>query len=75
MKLRKKPAIIEANQYTDPENPPKGCHKKENGVIFVKVGYREYRPLVDDWVCTENGVDYFVLSDDYIKEHFEEVEK
>ena len=75
MKLRKKPVIIEANQYTNPDNPPFGAiHCGEYWYPKTDNVYNEKQIKLGDWLCTGDGKSYFVLTDDYIKEHFEEVE-
>ena len=77
MKLRKKPVIIEANQYTDPANPPIGSSFEPfpNAKLctYDKDGIWSSYVELSDWLCTSDGKNYFVLTDDYIKEHFEEV--
>ena len=82
MKLRKKPTIIEANQYTDPAIAPIGCNTQEDGKVYVN-GCREGCDYINrppwkvylnpgDWVCTIDKSCYVVLTDAYIKQHFEE---
>ena len=77
MKLRKKPVIIEANQYTHPAIAPVGSsfEKTPNGYLCIhdKDGIWLCYVYLGEWVCTDDGENYYVLSDAYIKEHFEVV--
>ena len=74
MKFIKKPITIEANQYTDPANPPFNVLQcGEYWYPKTDKVYNEKQIKLGEWLCTSDGVNYFVLTDAYIKEHFEVV--
>lgn len=60
MKFRKKPIIVEAEQFTHPATPPRGVHIEEDGRAYVMTIHLQKVYLeTGDWILPEPDGEHF----------------
>lgn len=81
MKFKSKPTVIEAEQFTDPDRPPKGvewCHTDLSGKrLGVKTINGHYVPVnLGDWIITEpDGVHHYPCDPKVFEERYSPLEE
>lgn len=61
MRFRKKPVVIEAEQWTDAENPPDGVEVKPDGMFYGTKG--EYAHAYGGYIKTLEGTHIVSIGD------------
>lgn len=69
MKFRKRPIVVEANQFTKRGCCPLGVQTEEDGTHYVVTIHGQKTPVVEgDWIIQEtDGVHYYPCKDDVFR--------
>lgn len=75
--FRKKPVVVDAEQFTDPANPPRGVVKMDRGgfsVVTIQDQIVAVRP--GEWIIRESdGVHYYPCADEVFRRTYDLVDQ
>lgn len=74
-KFKKKPVIVEANQFLHGATAPLGVHNEEDGRSYVVTIHNQKVYLeVGDWILPEpDGIHFYPVKDEIFKNTYEPV--
>lgn len=74
-KYRKKPIVVEAEQFTHPATAPRGVYVGEGGECWVVTSHGHTIPVVPgDWIVPElDGKHFYPVKDEVFRATYEKV--